>query len=217
MNRKSKDRTETLGDAREIVRSKVAAEYPSLFRLYKHLHAHPELSCQEEKTAVRVAEELKRAGCEVTTGIGRYGVVGVLKNGRGPTVLVRADMDALPVKEQTGLPYASTVTTKDDLGNEVPVMHACGHDFHMTSLIGVARVLAQLKNRWGGTLVLIGQPAEENGLDWPTSGRKRLGRAGDAQGRLVHSLSEAGFLPRAARQIGFAGWGAGMHTGAHDG
>ena len=146
---------------RDVVRSKVDAEYPNLFELYKNLHAHPELSFQEEKTASRVAEELKRAGYQVTTGVGRHGVVGVLKNGGGPTVLVRTDLDALPVKEQTGLPYASTVTTKDDTGNEVPVMHACGHDFHMTALIGVARVLAQLKDRWQGTLVLIGQPAEE--------------------------------------------------------
>ena len=148
---------------REVVRSKVSAAYPNLLELYKHFHAHPELSSHERKTAARVAEELKRAGYKVTTGVGGHGVVAVLKNGSGPTALVRADMDALPVKEQTGLPYASTVTTKDDIGNEVPVMHACGHDFHMTSLIGVARVLVQLKDRWQGTLVLIGQPAEESG------------------------------------------------------
>jgi len=149
--------------AREVVLSKVNAEYPKLFDLYQYLHAHPELSFHEEKTSARLADELKRAGYEVTTGVGGHGVVAVLKNGSGPTVLVRADMDALPVKEQTGLPYASTVVTKDDAGKEVPVMHACGHDFHMTSLVGVARVLAQLKDRWHGTLVLIGQPAEETG------------------------------------------------------
>ena len=150
-------------DVCDVVRSKVNAEYPYLFELYKHLHAHPELSFQEQKTGARVADELKRAGCGVTTGVGGHGVVAVLKNGSGPSVLVRADMDALPVKEQTGLPYASTVVTKDDAGNEVPVMHACGHDFHMTALVGVARVLAQLRDRWRGTLVLIGQPAEESG------------------------------------------------------
>ena len=147
--------------ARELVRSRVAQEYPSLFELYKHLHSHPELSFQETQTAARIAEELRQAGCEVTTGVGKLGVVGVLRNGGGPTVLLRADMDALPVKEQTGLPYASTVTVKDVQGHAVPVMHACGHDLHMTWLVGAARVLAQLKDQWQGTLVFIGQPAEE--------------------------------------------------------
>ena len=145
----------------KLVREKISAEYPSLFELYKHLHANPELSFQEAKTSARIAEELKRAGYEITTGVGKFGVVAVLKNGSGPTVLVRSDLDGLPVKEQTGLPYASNVTTKDDSGNEVSVMHACGHDIHMTSLVGTARVLAQSKNLWRGTLVLIGQPAEE--------------------------------------------------------
>ncbi len=148
---------------RDAVRARVDQEYSGLFELYKHLHSNPELSFHEKKTAARVADELESAGYAVAKGVGGHGVVAVLKNGGGPTVLVRADMDALPVKEQTGLPYASTVTTKDDTGNEVPVMHACGHDFHMTSLIGVARVLAQLKDHWQGTLILIGQPAEESG------------------------------------------------------
>jgi hippurate hydrolase len=146
---------------RETVRSRINQEYPALFELYKHLHAHPELSFHEEQTAARVADELKRAGYEVTSGVGQHGVVAVLKNGNGPTVLVRSDLDGLPVKEQTGLPYASTVTTKDDSGKEVPVMHACGHDVHMSCLVGVARVLKELKASWQGTLVLIGQPAEE--------------------------------------------------------
>lgn len=148
---------------REAVRARVTQEYPALFELYKRLHANPELSFHEEKTAARVADELKRAGYEVTTGVGGHGVVAVLKNGSGPTVLVRSDLDGLPVKEQTGLPYASTVTTKDDAGKEVPVMHACGHDVHMSCLVGVARVLKELKDHWQGTLVLIGQPAEERG------------------------------------------------------
>ena len=148
---------------REQVRARLQQEYPSLFELYKHLHAHPELSLQETNSAARVADELRRAGFEVTTGVGRHGVVGVLRNGTGPTALVRADMDALPVREQTGLPYASTVTAKDSEGNEVPVMHACGHDIHMTWLIGAARLLGQMKDQWHGTLVLIGQPAEEAG------------------------------------------------------
>jgi amidohydrolase len=148
--------------ARDFVQFRVVQEYPSLFELYKHLHAHhPELSFQETQSAARVAEELRQAGCEVTTGVGKNGVVEALRNGDGPTVLLRADMDALPVKEQTGVPYASTVTAKDAQGNEVPVMHACGYDIHMTWLVGAARVLVQVKDRWHGTVVFIGQPAEE--------------------------------------------------------
>src|SRR6267142_4483980 len=143
--------------------AQVKKESKSLLALYKELHSHPELSFQEENTSKRVAEEFKKAGCEVATGIGRYGVVGVLRNGSGPTVMVRTDLDALPVKEQTGLPYASTVTTKDPQGNEVPVMHACGHDIHMSCAVGTARLLARLKDGWHGTVVLIGQPAEERG------------------------------------------------------
>jgi hippurate hydrolase len=150
-----------MASTQELVRSRVAQEYPSLFELYKHLHSHPELSFQEAQSAARVADELRKAGCEVTTGVGKHGVVGVLRNGAGPTVLIRADMDALPVKEQTGLPYASTVTAKDPQGKDVPVMHACGHDIHMTWLVGAARVLGQIKEQWHGTLVFIGQPAEE--------------------------------------------------------
>ncbi len=144
-------------------RDKIKAELPQLLELYKHFHANPELSFQEEKTAARIASELKRAGFDVTTGVGRFGVVAVMKNGSGPTVLVRADMDALPVKEQTGAAYASSVKAKDPAGNEIPVMHACGHDIHVTSLVGVARVLSQMKEVWHGTLVLIAQPAEERG------------------------------------------------------
>jgi hippurate hydrolase len=151
------------GDIQAQVRTRVDSEYPSLFELYKDLHSHPELSFQEEKTAERVAAEFHKAGFEVTPGVGKHGVVAVLRNGAGPTVLVRTDMDALPVKEQTGLSYASTVTTKDDRGDTVPVMHACGHDVHMTCAAGVARVLASLKDHWHGTLVIIGQPAEERG------------------------------------------------------
>jgi hippurate hydrolase len=154
-------RGQSAAPARELVRSRLAVAYPSLLELYKQLHSHPELSFQEVQSAARVAEELRKAGCEVTTGVGKLGVVGVLRNGAGPTVLIRADMDALPVKEQTGLPYASTVTAKDAQGKEVPVMHACGHDIHMTWLVGAARVLGQTKDRWHGTLVFIGQPAEE--------------------------------------------------------
>jgi hippurate hydrolase len=148
---------------RDAVRSCVNAEYPALFELYRHLHANPELSFQEQQTAARLADELRRSGYEVTTGVGGHGVVTVLRNGNGPTVLVRCDLDGLPVKEQTGLPYASVATAKDDSGKEVPVMQACGHDIHMTCLVGVARVLKDLQEHWQGTLLLIGQPAEELG------------------------------------------------------
>ncbi len=145
-----------------MVRTGVDKNYASLFELYQDLHTHPELSLHEEKTSQRIAEELRRIeGIQVTEKVGGFGVVGVFKNGRGPTILVRCDLDGLPVKEQTGLPYASTVMTKDDSGKEVPVMHACGHDVHMTALIGTARVLTQLKEQWSGTIVFIGQPAEE--------------------------------------------------------
>ncbi len=138
-------------------------EYSYLDNLYKYLHANPELSFHEVNTSKKIAGELKALGFEVTERVGGYGVVGVLRNGNGPTVMVRTDLDALPVKEQTGLPYASKVITKDDAGNDVYVMHACGHDVHMTVFIGTARLLTQLKDRWQGTLVMIGQPAEEKG------------------------------------------------------
>jgi len=139
----------------------IAGEIGSLEALYKHLHAHPELSTHEKETSARIARELEAAGYTVTTHVGGYGVVGVLKNGPGKIVLVRTDLDALPVVERTGLPYASKVRVKDDAGNEVGVMHACGHDMHMTSFIGTARTLAKLKDQWSGTVVMIGQPAEE--------------------------------------------------------
>jgi amidohydrolase len=150
-------------DLGEAIRSRVKREYASLEMLYKDLHTHPELSFREEKTAAKVAMELRRAGVETTTGVGGHGLVGVLANGKGPTILVRTDLDALPVQEQTGLPYASHVRATNDLGVEVDVMHACGHDAHMTSLVGTARLLAQLKDHWSGTVVFIGQPAEERG------------------------------------------------------
>ena len=142
--------------------------------LYQHLHAHPEISFQEAQTAARIADELKQAGFTVTTQVGGHGVVGVLKNGSGPTVLVRTDLDGLPVLEETGLPYASKTRTKDDKGIDVPTMHACAHDIHMSSFIGTARVLAALRDQWSGTLVFIGQPAEE--------------RVGGAKGMLAAGL-----------------------------
>ena len=132
-----------------------------LLDLYKHLHAHPELSGQEEKTAWVVAQELSRQGIEVTTRVGGHGVVGVVRNGQGPVVMVRGDMDALPIEEATGLPYRSTVRSRNERGEEVPVMHACGHDMHTAILVGTAGLLMKLKGEWGGTLLLVAQPAEE--------------------------------------------------------
>lgn len=132
----------------------IKKEYPGLENLYEHLHSHPELSGKEEKTSKRMAEELERINWKVTRNIGGYGVAAFLENGKGPTVLVRSDMDALPVTEATGLPYASKVKG---------VAHACGHDVHMTCLVGSARVLNQLKADWKGTLEFIAQPAEETG------------------------------------------------------
>jgi amidohydrolase len=146
--------TSTLHDA-------VAADYPYLGELFEHFHANPELSLQETQTAERLAHELEAAGYTVTRGIHKTGLVGTLRNGEGPTLLIRADMDGLPVEEKTGLPYASTVRQVNLEGEEMPVMHACGHDMHITSLVGVARRMAQMKDRWRGTLLLVGQPAEE--------------------------------------------------------
>ncbi len=148
----------------DLVAKKIAADYPALEAFYKDLHTHPELSLMEEKTSAKVAAELRTAGFEVTEKFGGYGVVAVLKNGPGPTVLIRSDLDALPVQEETGLPYASTARVKDLTGREVAVMQACGHDIHMSCLVGTARTLAALRDHWSGTLVLIGQPAEERGV-----------------------------------------------------
>jgi len=134
---------------------------PELEALYKDIHAHPELSMHETRTADLAADWLRAAGFDVTTGVGKTGVVGLLHNGDGPTVMLRADMDALPVKEATGLPYASAVTATNDAGETVPVAHACGHDMHVTCLVGAATLLAQARDAWSGTLLALFQPAEE--------------------------------------------------------
>src|SRR5450631_3771754 len=139
------------------------AAYPSLDALYRDLHQNPELSLHEEKTAAKLAAKLKALGFDVTEHVGGTGIVGVLRNGKGPTVLVRTELDALPVKEATGLPYASTATYKDETGTLLPVMHACGHDVHMTSWVGAATLLANSKDTWRGTLLFVGEPAEELG------------------------------------------------------
>ena len=145
------------------LRKEVASDYDAyLDPLFKHFHANPELSTVEDKTAARMADELTKAGFEVTTGVGGTGVVAILKNGDGPMVSMRADMDGLPVEEKSGLEYASTAKQIDPItGNEVFVMHACGHDVHITSLVGTARRMQSMKDQWSGTLMLIVQPAEE--------------------------------------------------------
>jgi amidohydrolase len=139
----------------------VEAAYPDAHALYLDLHQNPELSSHETQTATKLAGRLRGLGYEVTEHVGGTGIVAVLKNGAGPTVMLRTELDALPVEEKTGLVYASKVHTKDDAGNDVPVMHACGHDLHMASIVGTAAVMARSKNTWHGTLMLIGQPAEE--------------------------------------------------------
>ncbi|MDX6578171.1 MAG: hypothetical protein QOE96_4124 [Blastocatellia bacterium] len=155
--------------AQQSLDSMLDREIAQLVSTYKTLHAAPELSHHEEKTAAFVASQLRALGYTVTDRVGKYaepdwisyGVVAVMKNGAGPTVLVRTELDALPVEEKTGLPYASTVKAKNDAGQEVSVMHACGHDIHITTFLGTAKMLAVLKDQWHGTLVMIGQPAEE--------------------------------------------------------
>lgn len=143
------------------LKAQVDGVYPAAEALYIHFHQNPELSLRETATAARVATELTQLGYQVTTRVGGTGVVGVLKNGAGPTVMLRTELDALPLTENTGLPFASTVKVKDAAGVEVGVMHACGHDLHMAAWVSTARIMAADKKSWKGTLVLVGQPAEE--------------------------------------------------------
>ena len=162
----------------------VAADYPYVFELYKHFHQNPELSFKESESAKRMKSELEGLGFNVTTGVGDkwtkakakkdagavlegvggYGLVAIMKNGDGPTLMMRADMDALPLEEKTGVPYASKVVSTDYNGQTAPVMHACAHDSHMAIMVGTARRLVAMKDQWKGTLIMIGQPAEEIGL-----------------------------------------------------
>jgi len=195
------------GFAQQTPQSLADAELPSLLGIYKDIHTHPELSGYEERTAALVAKELRAAGCQVTDHLGKYedsklkayGVVGVMKNGDGPTVLVRTDMDALPVEEETGLPYASKVVAKNDEGKDVHVMHACGHDTHIAAFIGTARSLGKLKDQWHGTIVFVAQPAEEIG-----TGARALLKDGlyDRFGKPNFAL---GFHDKADLQIGHIG------------
>jgi hippurate hydrolase len=143
--------------------AEVDAIYPDIEALYIDLHRNPELAYQETQTAAKLAARMKALGFDVTTGVGRTGIVAVMRNGAGPTVMLRAELDALPVKENTGLPYASTVVVKNAEGQSIPVMHACGHDLHMAAWAGAARLMAENRQRWQGTLVMVGQPAEEAG------------------------------------------------------
>jgi amidohydrolase len=143
--------------------SEVDAIYPDIEALYIDLHRNPELAFQEVETAAKLAARVKALGYEVTTGVGRTGIVAVMKNGTGPTVMLRTELDALPVEEKTGLPFASKVVIKSSSGQSTPVMHACGHDIHMSAWAGTARLMAEHKDRWHGTLLLVGQPAEEGG------------------------------------------------------
>lgn len=141
--------------------AEVAAIYPEVETLYMDLHRNPELAFQEQQTASKLAARMKALGYEVTTGIGGTGIVAVLKNGQGPTVMLRTELDALPVQEKTGLPFASTVVVKNASGDSVPVMHACGHDLHMSAWFGTAKLMAENRQHWHGTLMMVGQPAEE--------------------------------------------------------
>jgi len=164
--------------------AEIDAIYPDIEALYIDLHRTPELSLQEQETAGKMADGLRRLGFEITTGVGGNGVVGVLRNGSGPTVLIRTDMDGLPVEEKTGLPYASRVKVKDASGAEVGVMHACGHDVHMAAWMGTARLLAGAGNA---------------GDDRAAGGRTRKRRSGYARRRSIHEVSAARLRSRNPR------------------
>jgi amidohydrolase len=196
-----------VGFSQQTPQSFADAELPSLLAIYKDVHSHPELSTQEHRTSALMAKELRAAGCEVTEDFGKYdnpklkcyGVIGIMSNGDGPKVLVRTDMDALPVEEETGLPYASKVVAQNNEGKDVHVMHACGHDAHIAMFIGVARALGKLKDQWHGTIVFVAQPAEELG-----SGARALLNAGLYQkfGKPDFAL---GFHDKADMQTGHIG------------
>ena len=204
--------------AQSTLEDTVRQEVSTLMDTYTYLHSNPELSYFENETSAYLAEELRQLGFIVTEEIGEYGVEGrtsyglvaVLENGAGPTVLVRTDTDALPVTEATGAPFASTVRTRDENGNEVGVMHACGHDVHMTSFLGTAKMLIRMKDQWTGTLVMIGQPAEERGAG--------------ARSMLADGLYERFPLPdyglalhiHAAVEAGKVGFASGYHMASVD-
>src|ERR1700742_1699605 len=142
------------------IEASVESDYPALDALYKDIHAHPEIAFQEVKTAAKLAAEMRALGFEVTEKVGKTGLVAIYKNGDGPTIMVRTELDALPMEEKTGLPYASHDKTTWN-GRETPVAHSCGHDIHMASWVGTAKTLVAMKDKWQGTLMFIAQPAEE--------------------------------------------------------
>src|SRR5271166_6487688 len=154
-------RAQTASSNNSSLTAEVNSVYPQVQTLYADLHQHPELSSHEVNTAAKLASQLRALGYAVTEHVGGSGVVALLRNGAGPTIMLRTELDALPVEEKTGLPYASKVHSKDDAGRDVPVMHACGHDLHMAAIVGTAAIMAHSKDTWHGTLILIGQPAEE--------------------------------------------------------
>src|SRR5271169_1043411 len=160
----SSARAQTASANNSPLTAEVNSVYPQVQALYVDLHQHPELSLHEVNTAAKLAARLRDLGYEVTEKVGGTGVVGILRNGARPTIMLRTELDALPVEEKTGLPYASTVHTKDDAGHDVAVMHACGHDVHMAAWIGTATIMAQTKQDWHGTLILVAQPAEERAM-----------------------------------------------------
>lgn len=173
-------------------------QYADLERLYYHLHTHPELSFHEEATSQRLIKELRPLGFKITTNVGGHGFVAVMSNGEGPTLLLRTDLDALPVTEETGLPYASEARTVNEHGVEVGVMHACGHDVHMTVFVGTAQALARSRDRWSGTVVMIGQPAEEKipiCIFWLGSVDPKVISAAEAQGEALPSLHSSRYYP----------------------
>ena len=169
---------------KKAIETSIASDYPKLDALYKELHAHPELAFQEVKTAARLAAEMRTLGFDVTENVGKTGLVAIYKNGDGPTIMVRTELDGLPMEEKTGLDYASRVKTTWN-GREVFVAHSCGHDIHMASWVGTAKTLLGLKDRWSGTLMFIAQPAEEI----------VAGATCHAGGWPVHALSQARHRP----------------------
>ena len=180
---------------KKAIETSLASDYPKLDALYKELHAHPELAFQEVKTAARLAAEMRALGFEVTEKVGKTGLVAIYKNGDGPTIMVRTELDGLPMEEKTGLDYASRDKTNWN-GREVFVAHSCGHDIHMASWVGTAKTLLGLKDQWRGTLMFIAQPAEE----------VVCGRHGDAERGPVHAISKTRFRLCLARNWRLRPW-----------
>ena len=180
---------------KKAIETSIASDYPKLDALYKELHAHPELAFQEVKTAARLAAEMRALGFEVTENVGRTGLVAIYKNGDGPTIMVRTELDALPMEEKTGLDYASRDKTNWN-GREVFVAHSCGHDIHMASWVGTAKTLLGLKDQWRGTLMFIAQPAEEVGA----------GAMAMLSGGSVHAISKTRFRLCPARNWRLRPW-----------